>query len=116
MTFGEKLKNLRQSRFITQQKLAEALNISQAAIASYENNIREPSFNIIQKFADYFHVPFSSLTPSEDKVDADTFIRISESLKSNKSLLSLFEIAMTLDEDKINVLLTVAKSYGVTNT
>lgn len=113
MTFGEKLRNLRQSRFLSQQKLADAIGLSQAAIASYEGNVREPSFAIIEKFANYFNVPFSSLTPSDIESDDDFLIRLSESLQKNPKLKTLFEISMTLDNDKIDTLIVVAKSLNI---
>lgn len=113
MTFGEKLRNLRQSRFMSQQKLADAIGLSQAAIASYETGVREPAFSVIEKFANYFHVPFSSLTPSNIESDDDFLIRLSESLQTNPKLKDLFKISMTLDNDKIDTLLVVAKSLDI---
>lgn len=113
-SFGEKLKALRQSRFITQQKLANDLGISQSAIASYETNVREPSFAIIEKFANYFHVPFSSLTPSDASTNANTDegIRISELLHLNPKLRLLFDRAKNFNEQDLDAVLGIVNAIS----
>ena len=42
MTFGEKLKETRKLSGLSQEQLAEALNISRSAVAKWENNIGIP--------------------------------------------------------------------------
>ena len=48
------LKLLRQSRGISQQKLADALGISQQSINHYENHKIEPDIATLIQIADYF--------------------------------------------------------------
>ena len=43
MTFGARLKALREQRGLTQAKLAEAAGISLGAVRNYEQGLREPS-------------------------------------------------------------------------
>ncbi|MBD8522316.1 helix-turn-helix domain-containing protein [Lysinibacillus fusiformis] len=52
---GETLKKLRGKR--TQQEIADALGISRARYAHYENNIRQPDYETLQQLADFFDVP-----------------------------------------------------------
>lgn len=52
MSIGEKIKAYRKSQGITQAKLADDLNLSREVISMYENDKRQPSFNILMKFAD----------------------------------------------------------------
>ena len=113
MTFGEKLKNLRESRYMTQQKLADALKLSQSTVAAYESGTREPSFANIQMIADYFNVPFSSLIPSSDVVDDDYVLRMSDLLNSNPKIKKLFDVVSTFSDQKIEALLIVAQSMQV---
>ena len=47
--FGDKLKELREKKGITQIQLAEILNISKSAIANYESGLREPKDNRLWK-------------------------------------------------------------------
>lgn len=47
MTFGERLKRLREQRDISQQKLADIIGVSRAVISSYECNKSKPKFEHI---------------------------------------------------------------------
>lgn len=48
------LKNLRQEKGISQQKLADALMLTQQSINSYENRNIEPDLATLIKIADFF--------------------------------------------------------------
>lgn len=50
------LRILRESRNISQKKLADQVNISQQAIYKYENALAEPNIEMLIQFADFFHV------------------------------------------------------------
>lgn len=52
----ERLKELRKKNRVSQKKLAEELNVSQVAIAHWENGNREPNTGMLQKIAEYFNV------------------------------------------------------------
>lgn len=110
MTFGEKLKSLRESRYLTQQKLADDLQISQSSVAAYERGIREPSFAIIETLANYFHVPFSSLTPSSDTIDDDYVQRVAETLHQNPKLKLLFDHTQNFNEKDLDAMIAIAES------
>lgn len=57
MSLGEKLKQLRNERKITQIELAKILNVSQSTIKMIESNLRNPSHDLLLKIAEYFDVP-----------------------------------------------------------
>lgn len=54
MNIAEILKSLRIEKGLTQNELAERLNIGQATIACYENGQREPHISNLIAYADYF--------------------------------------------------------------
>ena len=110
MTFGEKLKQLRTSRFMSQQKLADELGISQSAVAAYERNFREPDFAMIQKIADYFMVPFSSLMPSDGEPDKELVQQIAESFHANPKLGLLFDRSRYLSESDLDAVIAVVNA------
>jgi transcriptional regulator with XRE-family HTH domain len=56
-----KLKELRQSRKISQLKLALDLNMNQNSISRYETGEREADYETLIKFADYFNVSLDYL-------------------------------------------------------
>ena len=50
-----KLKQLRQEYGISQQRLADAVNVSQPSINKYENHNIEPDIAVLVRLADYFN-------------------------------------------------------------
>ena len=48
------LKLLRQEFGVSQQRLAEAIGVSQQSINQYENHNVEPDISVLSKLADYF--------------------------------------------------------------
>lgn len=106
MKFGENLRNLRKQRGYTQDKLAQALGTSQAAITGYEVGTREPSFTTIQRIADFFGVPMSALMPSEDLVD-DEVRRMADALHKNPKLRLLFDRSEYLSDSDLDAVLAV---------
>ena len=61
-----RLKELRKKNNVTLQKLADYLHIANSAISQYENEKREPSFDIVSKIADYFNVSIDYLLGREN--------------------------------------------------
>lgn len=59
--FAKKLKELRLSRRMTQQQLADQMELSRACIANYESSKREPSYTLVLKLSDFFHVTADAL-------------------------------------------------------
>ena len=49
------LKKLRQEYGISQQRLADAVNVSQPSINKYENHNIEPDIDVLIRLADYFN-------------------------------------------------------------
>ncbi len=111
MDFGTNLRNLRISRGLTQQKLANDMNVSQASITAYENNVREPAFATVRKFADYFHVPPSQLMPFGNVSNDEEVMRFAEAIHSNEKLKILFERLKNLDETDLDAMFTVFQIY-----
>lgn len=112
MNFGTNLRNLRIQRGLTQQKLADDLKISQASVTAYEVGVREPSFEIVRKFADYFHVAPSALMPFAETSDDEYIQRIADSFMKNEKLKDLFETVKNFGADDLNTVQTVAKSLS----
>jgi transcriptional regulator with XRE-family HTH domain len=61
MTFGSRLRALREDNDLSSVELAEKLHITARALNYYENDRREPSFPLIIKMADYFDVTLDYL-------------------------------------------------------
>lgn len=54
--FGERLKQLRKEKKVSQKTLADALFISQQAIAKWESDKSSPNPETVRKIAEYFNV------------------------------------------------------------
>lgn len=61
MTLGEIVKALRKERKLTQEEFAKQTKISRSAIGMYESGKREPNFETLEAFADFFNVDMNTL-------------------------------------------------------
>ena len=74
MSFGERLKGLRLSHDLKQSELADILGISSSAVGSYERCERQPAYELLQKYADYFNVSIDfMLCNSSEKATVETY-------------------------------------------
>lgn len=53
---GSKIKELRKKSKLTQTELASKVGVTKSTIAAYENNSRQPSYDVLIKMADVFKV------------------------------------------------------------
>ena len=70
--FKDRLKELRSSRSLTQNRLAEDLGIAKSTISMYENGKREPDYETLELIADYFNVNIGSLLSSKNFMKANS--------------------------------------------
>ena len=61
LSFGEKVKNLREDMDLTQGQLGEIINMTQRKISYIENNKYELSIEDIRRFCMFFRVSADSL-------------------------------------------------------
>ncbi len=87
MNFGDKLRTLRKNNKMTQQELANRLNLAKSMISHYETNDRFPSYDVLIKIAGIFRVTTDYLLGVERKRTIDV---------------------SDLSEDNIDILLTIA--------
>lgn len=60
-SFAQVFKDLRTKSKLTQQEMADKLNISRSSVGMYESGEREPSFELLEQIADYFNVDMNYL-------------------------------------------------------
>ena len=68
MEFNEKLQELRKSRSLTQEELAEALFVSRTAISKWESGRGYPSIDSLKEISRYFCVTIDDLICSEEMI------------------------------------------------
>lgn len=69
--FSLRLKELRESKKISQQELAAKIGVSQSTIGMWESRKREPSFSTIEKIADFFGVSVDYLLGRSSETSID---------------------------------------------
>ncbi|MGN0661277.1 MAG: helix-turn-helix domain-containing protein [Oscillospiraceae bacterium] len=77
MEFNEKLQELRKSRGLTQEELAEALYVSRTAISKWESGRGYPSIDSLKEISKFFSVTI------DDLLSGEKLISLAE--KENKS-------------------------------
>ena len=103
MEFHEKLQELRKSRGLTQEELAEALYVSRTAISKWELGRGYPSIDSLKEISKYFSVTI------DDLLSGEALISIAE--RENKTnIQNLFDLLFGM-VDLLSVLLIVLPLY-----
>lgn len=82
MNIGNKIKELRKNRGITQEQFADAIGISFQAVSKWENNISLPDIALVPSIASYFEVSLDELFDyNVDKIQEEAITIAKESWK-----------------------------------
>lgn len=112
MTFGERLKQFREARGLTQEQLAIAIGVAKTTVTGYERGNREPDVAKIKKLAAALGVSGDELlgtgqekkpTPVSESGLSEKDIRIAKWFQSlppetRKAILTLGDAPKDLDE------------------
>ena len=71
INFGNKLKLLRLQDNMTQEQLAQKLNLTKSVISAYETGLRLPSYDVLIRIAKIFNVSTDYLLGLEHKQEVD---------------------------------------------
>ncbi|HIW74783.1 MAG TPA: helix-turn-helix domain-containing protein [Firmicutes bacterium] len=77
-TLGERLGELRKSRGFTQNQVAEWLEVTAAAVSSYERDANQPSLVVLKRLAGLYHVSADYLLGLEESPCAELLRRQEE--------------------------------------
>ena len=93
MTFGERLYELRNKNNLSQEELAEVLDVSRQSISKWENDKAYPEMTRLLFMSDYFDVSLDYLMRgikkenNEEKVTVDDADKISNDKYKTKNIL-----------------------------
>lgn len=70
-TFASRLKQLRLNKNLRQEQVANLIGVNKSAISTYENNTRQPSFEILVRLATLYRVSTDYLLGRTDSRSLD---------------------------------------------
>ena len=102
MNFGQRLKLLREQNTVTQDELSKHLGVGRPTIAGYETKGKQPSFELLEKIADFFDVSIDYLLGRTD-VKSSSELSVEEDLDgysiSNKISKEINELSPESQEE-----------------
>lgn len=102
MTFGTKLRLLRENTGHTQNEVAEAIGVSRPSYSHYENDWNKPDMFVMTKLAEFYRVPLEYLSSEDDEIKGETITFTEQDIY----ILQLFH---TLSEESAKKVLEYAR-------
>lgn len=96
-----RLKELRKSKGLTQQDIADKLKITRAAYTNIENGKRDPDTATLQKLANIFGVTVDYILDRESESVDDETTEILRELKTRPEMKTLFSVSKKASADDI---------------
>lgn len=95
---AEKLRTLRLERNLSQQYIADSLNVSVATISRIENNPEDAKLFQLSRLAQFYHTTLGKIFSDDEKGTTDALSKITVSVNIPYSMTSdfLFRIAYEL--------------------
>ena len=90
MNVGDRISELRKSEGITQQQLANRIDVSKSAVGGYEQNRKKPSISVLNRISEYFGVTTDYLLGNSN-LKHDPHSRIKEALEDEPELLGFWQ-------------------------
>ena len=122
MEFNEKLQELRKSRGLTQEELAEALFVSRTAVSKWESGRGYPSIDSLKEISKFFSVTIDELLTGEklisiaERENKSNIQRICDLLTGLVDLFSFILIVLPLYPNPINGYIYSVNLFDYTET
>ncbi|TYP72611.1 helix-turn-helix domain-containing protein [Paenibacillus methanolicus] len=92
MTMGDRLRELRLRKNISQEEVAKQIGITRSAYSHYEINNRQPVYETLKKLAVLFNVSLDYIIGGEQSTKPDT--------QMMPEALEIIRILNSMDQDK----------------
>ncbi|NLM59803.1 MAG: helix-turn-helix transcriptional regulator [Clostridium sp.] len=121
MSFGKKLRSLREEKRLSQVELSKKLNVTSQALSQYELGKRIPDAEMIIRIADFFDVSVDYLLDrTNERITVDNikailasdsaFARALDKLTTRKELQELFKITKDLSRERVEQIIRIIKA------
>ncbi len=104
--FGDKLKELRKNKNMTQEDVGKLCDVAKQTISNWESNITQPPFEVVTKLAQYFNVTTDYLL-GFNQDDLDRIDKLNIALRE----AGLVNSDETLKEEEIKLAIDQARQY-----
>ncbi len=108
------LSDLRKGRGLTQKEFARAFNVSEGTVAHYEQGITVPNTEMLEKFADFFHVNVDYLL-GRCMLEIE-YNKLNETLYGNMTIADMVNIVSAMSKDKKHYLFQTLTLLGDKNS
>ena len=115
--FSERFKELRQSRKLSQQELADKLNTSKSSVNMYERGEREPGIEMLETIADFFNVDMDYIYGKTDirrrvsfDSNGDSYVYVPEFDPDHIELIDLYS---KLTKEQKQTVMNMLRSFVV---
>lgn len=102
-TFGQRFQRLRKNAGLTQEDVANKLNITAQAVSKWENDVSAPDISVLVTLADILRVSLNELLGKQ----AETSLVPEEQRKSIEDMFFRIKV-LSKDGDKVNVNIPLA--------
>lgn len=104
--FGDRLKELRKERNLTQEEISEICQVAKQTISNWENNVTQPPFDIVKRLAQYFGVTADYLLGLNQN-DINRIDKLNIALRE----AGMIDSNENLNEEEIKLALDQARQY-----
>jgi transcriptional regulator with XRE-family HTH domain len=94
MDFGNQIKQIRKEKNITQEQMAQSLNITRQAVSNWENKRNLPDIEILIKIAKVYGVSLDKLILGDDNMNNMTEKLIKDGSETRKSRLNAISVCV----------------------
>lgn len=109
ITLGKKIAELRRREELTQEQLAEQMNVSAQAVSKWENDIAYPDIMSLSKLAKILHTSVDDLLSKEDKPLETKVIPVEQRKNLNEMLLHIHILSKEGDKVQVNIPVSIIK-------
>ena len=107
-TLGSRITEYRKKCNMTQEQLAEYMEVSPQAVSKWENDISCPDISALPKLADIFHITVDELLVGEKKQEV-RMLSPEEKKEVSKMMLRIRVSSVDGDKVKVNVPIALVK-------
>lgn len=94
MDFGNQIKQIRKEKNITQEQMAQSLNITRQAVSNWENKRNLPDIEILIKIAKVYGVSLDKLILGDDNMNNMTEKLIKDGSETRKTRLNAISVCV----------------------